>query len=253
MSSLARASRRLIRTRNLEAPKSRTSLYSGLGLGFYTDPFMKSSLSSTTSAIEPYTLPSLPYDFGELEPVISAEIMKLHWDKHHRGYVTNLNIALEKYVEAEKRRDVATMIQLQSAIRFNGGGHVNHSIFWTNLASPKSGGGGKPTGELLKEIEKEWGSFENFVNKMNTVTGAIQGSGWGWLGYNKETKRLQIATCPNQDPLLAVHGLTPLLGLDVWEHAYYLQYKNARADYLKAIWNVVNWKNVADRFNEAKK
>jgi Fe-Mn family superoxide dismutase len=121
------------------------------------------------------------------------------------------------------------------------------------LASPKNGGGGKPTGELLTAIEKDFGSYEKLVERMTNACVAVQGSGWGWLGYSKDTGRLAIAACPNQDPLLATHNLVPLLGFDVWEHAYYLQYKNVRPDYLKAIWNVVNWNNVADRLKDAKK
>lgn len=197
-----------------------------------------------------YQLPELPYDFNALEPVISAEIMELHYTKHHKGYVTNLNAALEKYHEAETRNDVAQMIALQSAIKFNGGGHINHSIFWTILAPISKGGGQGPKGELAKMIERDFGSFEVFKEKFNTATTAVQGSGWGWLGYSKGQKRLEIAACSNQDPL-STQGLVPILGIDVWEHAYYLQYKNVRADYVKAIWQVFNWKNIEDRFAKA--
>ena len=192
-----------------------------------------------------YKLPELPYDFGALEPVISGQIMELHYTKHHQAYVNNLNAALEKYAEAEKKGDVAAMIALQPAIRFNGGGHVNHSIFWTNLA-PK---GGEPGGMLLEAIKKEFGSVEKLVETMSAASVGIQGSGWGWLGYDKAKGRLAIATCSNQDPLT---GLVPLLGIDVWEHAYYLQYKNVRADYVKNIWKIVNWKNIEERFGNAK-
>lgn len=196
-----------------------------------------------------FELPELPYDFDALEPVISAEIMKLHWDKHHRGYVTNLNAALEKYAAAESKNDLAEMIFLDSAIKFNGGGHVNHSIFWTNLAPQGKGGGGKPEGALLEAITKTFESFEKFVELFSAKAVAIQGSGWAWLGLNKANGKLVIETCCNQDPL-STKGLVPLLGVDVWEHAYYLQYKNVRADYVKKIWDVVNWKNVAERFEK---
>lgn len=198
-----------------------------------------------------YKLPDLPYDFNALEPVIAAEIMQLHYTKHHNGYVTNLNAGLEKYKEADAKNDIASMIALQQAIRFNGGGHVNHSIFWTNLAPPAHGGGGAPKGELAQAIQKEFGTFENFVEKFSALTVAIQGSGWGWLGYCKVYHRVMIETCANQDPL-STKGIVPLLGIDVWEHAYYLQYKNVRAEYVKNIWNVVNWKNVEERFSKAK-
>ena len=196
-------------------------------------------------------LPDLPYAYSALEPFISAEIMELHHSKHHNGYVTNLNKALEQYADAEKNDDVAKMISLQSAINFNGGGHVNHSIFWTNLAPQSEGGGTLPEGPLAEAINKEFGSLEKFIEKFNAAAGPIQGSGWGWLGYNPKSGKLEIATRSNQDPLSTL-GLIPLLGIDVWEHAYYLQYKNVRPDYLKQIWNVVNWKNVADRFEKAK-
>jgi Fe-Mn family superoxide dismutase len=197
-----------------------------------------------------YKLPELPYDFSSLEPVISAEIMQLHYSKHHAGYVSNLNAALEKYYDAESRGDIAAMIGHQQAIKFNGGGHVNHSIFWTNLAPEAHGGGGTPSGDLQTALNKEFGSFDSFVEKFTALSVSVQGSGWGWLGFNPVSKRLGIVTCNNQDPLSTL-GLVPLLGIDVWEHAYYLQYKNLRADYVKNIWKIVNWKNVEQRFKEA--
>jgi len=197
-----------------------------------------------------YQLPELPYDFGALEPVISREIMELHYSKHHRAYVTNLNAALEKYHEAEMKNDVAAMIALQQAIKFNGGGHINHSIFWTILAPQDKGGGHPPKGELAKMIERDFTSFDGFKEKLTAAAAGLQGSGWAWLGYSKNLKRLEIATCLNQDPL-STQGLVPLVGIDVWEHAYYLQYKNVRADYVKAIWQIFNWKQIEERFAKA--
>ncbi len=197
-----------------------------------------------------YELPKLPYDFGALEPVISGKIMELHYTKHHQGYVTNLNGALEKYQEAEKQGNLAAMIGLQQAIKFNGGGHVNHSIFWTNLAPVSKGGGQPPKGDLLKALEAQFGSIEGLKEKMSAMTVGIQGSGWGWLGYDKANKRFVLTTCANQDPL-STQGFVPLLGIDVWEHAYYLQYMNVRGDYVKNIWNVISWENVAERFHGA--
>jgi superoxide dismutase, Fe-Mn family len=191
------------------------------------------------------TLPDLPYAYDALEPVISGEIMELHHSKHHNTYVNNYNALVEKATD-----DVAGDIALQSAIKFNGGGHVNHSIFWTNLAPISEGGGTPPTGELLEAIKKEFGSLEQFIAQFSAKTAAVQGSGWGWLGYDAGKKRLAIETCANQDPL-STKGLVPLLGVDVWEHAYYLQYKNVRPDYLKAIWQVINWSNVAERYKTA--
>lgn len=197
-----------------------------------------------------YQLPPLPYALDALEPIISQEIMNLHYNKHHQAYVNNLNIALEKYADAEKKQDIAAMIALEGAIKFNGGGHVNHSIFWTNLAPTKSGGGTPPSSELASAINEEFGSLNKLVEVMNAKTAAIQGSGWGWLSLNKSNNRLEIITCSNQDPC-SISGNVPLLGIDVWEHAYYLQYKNVRPDYLKAIWNIINWKNVEERYSTA--
>lgn len=195
-----------------------------------------------------HVLPKLPYDYDALEPVISKEIMELHHSKHHNAYVTNLNKALESYANA----DLDQQIALQSAIRFNGGGHINHSIFWTNLAPQSQGGGEPPAGELADAIKKRWGSLDNFIEAFNGQAGPLQGSGWCWLGFNKKSQQLVIQNCSNQDPLYATTGLIPLLGVDVWEHAYYLQYKNVRPDYLKNIWKVVNWANVSERYAAAK-
>uniref|UniRef100_UPI00398F6E1C superoxide dismutase [Mn], mitochondrial isoform X1 n=2 Tax=Pristiophorus japonicus TaxID=55135 RepID=UPI00398F6E1C len=197
-----------------------------------------------------HTLPDLPFDYGALEPHISAEIMQLHHNKHHATYVNNLNVTEEKYAESLAKGDVTTQIALQPALRFNGGGHINHSIFWTNL-SPN--GGGEPAGELMETIKQDFGSFETFKEKMSAISVGVQGSGWGWLGYSKSSGRLQLAAASNQDPLQGTTGLIPLLGIDVWEHAYYLQYKNVRGDYLKAIWNVINWENVGERLKAAMK
>uniref|UniRef100_A0A4W4F6H5 Superoxide dismutase n=1 Tax=Electrophorus electricus TaxID=8005 RepID=A0A4W4F6H5_ELEEL len=208
-----------------------------------------------------HALPDLPYDYGALEPHISAEIMQLHHSKHHAAYVNNLNITEEKYQEALAKGDVTGQVALQAALRFNGGGHINHTIFWTNL-SPN--GGGEPQGkcfecllkpwcDLMEAIKRDFGSFQKLKEKMSAATVAVQGSGWGWLGFDKENGRLRIAACANQDPLQGTTGLIPLLGIDVWEHAYYLQYKNVRPDYVKAIWNIVNWENVGERFKAASK
>ncbi|KRX27499.1 Superoxide dismutase [Mn], mitochondrial [Trichinella nelsoni] len=195
-----------------------------------------------------HTLPDLPYDFGALEPYISAEIMRLHHQKHHATYVNNLNIAEEKHKEALAKKDTTAAIALQPALRFNAGGHINHSIFWKNLA-PKSGG--MPVGKLAQAITNNFGSFDIFKANLTAACIGVQGSGWAWLGYDANMKRLQIATCANQDPLQATTGLIPLLGIDVWEHAYYLQYKNVRGDYVKAIWEVINWNDVQQRFADA--
>jgi Fe-Mn family superoxide dismutase len=197
-----------------------------------------------------YTLPDLPYDYNALEPVISGEIMKLHHQKHHATYVSNLNVAEEKYNDAKAKDDLNTMIHLQPAIRFNGGGHINHSIFWQVLC-PKEGGN-QPVGALAEQIKKDFGSFDKLVTQLSNASVGVQGSGWGWLGYNKQDQRLQVATCSNQDPLQATTGLVPVFGIDVWEHAYYLQYKNVRADYVKAIFQIANWKKADELFQKGK-
>ena len=195
-----------------------------------------------------HALPDLGYDYGALEPHISAEIMELHYSKHHATYVNNLNIAEEKYAEAQERGDLTAALALQPALKFNGGGHINHTIFWNNL-SPN--GGGEPQGELMEAIKRDFGSFDQMKEQLNTASVGVQGSGWGWLGYCKNHQGLRVATCANQDPLEPTTGLVPLFGIDVWEHAYYLQYKNVRPDYVKSIYNVANWDDVSERYLQA--
>ncbi|MEX0961787.1 MAG: superoxide dismutase [Simkaniaceae bacterium] len=189
-------------------------------------------------------LPELPYAYDALEPVISKEIMELHHKKHHMGYVTKLNEALEKF---EGAKDLETKIGSLQAIKFNGGGHLNHSLFWQNLAPVNKGGGELPKGPLKKAIEEQFGSIDDFIEKFSAMTAPIQGSGWGWLGYHPSSKSLVIHPMANQDPLHII-GLVPLLGVDVWEHAYYLQYKNARPEYIKNIWKIINWRTVEERY-----
>ena len=198
-------------------------------------------------------LPSLSYAYEALEPSISAEIMHLHHEKHHATYVNKLNEALKAQAIAVEKDDLSAMIALQSAIRFHGGGHLNHSLFWENLAPAGEGGNKPPEGELCEAINAQFGSLENLIAKLSELTIAIQGSGWGWLGFNPQTKHLALMTCANQDLLQITTGLIPLLGIDAWEHAYYSQYKNDRATYVKNIWAVINWKAVAERFAKAKK
>lgn len=195
------------------------------------------------------TLPDLPYDYSALEPVISAEIMQLHHSKHHQTYVNMYNVAADKLAEAVEKDNTSAIIGLQGALKFHGGGNINHSIFWQNLCPEKDSG--QPEGELLEAINRDFGSVQAMQDKLSASTVAVQGSGWGWLGYNKANKQLQIACCANQDPLEATTGLVPLFGIDVWEHAYYLQYKNVRPDYVKAIFKVANWNDVAQRLAAA--
>ncbi|XP_072983386.1 superoxide dismutase [Mn] 3.4, mitochondrial-like [Typha latifolia] len=198
-----------------------------------------------------FTLPDLAYDYGALEPSISGEIMKLHHQKHHQTYITNYNKALEQLDHAVAKGDAASVVQLQSAIKFNGGGHVNHSIFWKNLKPVSEGGGEPPHGALGWAIDTDFGSMEALIQKMNAEGAALQGSGWVWLALDKEMKKLKVETTANQDPLVTKGAsLVPLLGIDVWEHAYYLQYKNVRPDYLKNIWKVINWKYAGEAFEK---
>ncbi|KAF8075268.1 manganese superoxide dismutase [Lyophyllum atratum] len=195
------------------------------------------------------TLPDLPYAYDALEPFISRQIMELHHKKHHQTYVTALNSAETAYAKAPTPKE---RIALQAALKFNGGGHINHSLFWKNLApaaSEKKGNGGVlKDGPLKEAINSAFGSFDNMKKEFNSATAGIQGSGWGWLGLHPTTKHLEIVTTQNQDPLLT-H--IPIIGVDIWEHAFYLQYLNVKADYLNAIWSVINFDEAEKRFTEA--
>ncbi|WVQ84535.1 hypothetical protein IAT38_006689 [Cryptococcus sp. DSM 104549] len=196
-----------------------------------------------------HTLPPLPYAYDALEPSISAEIMNLHHTKHHQTYVNGLNAAEESLSKIQAEGDVKAGIALQPALKFNGGGHINHSLFWKNLAPTGSAEAKVPTsGALYDQVQADFGGFENLKKELNAKTAAVQGSGWGWLGFNKATKKLEVVTTANQDPLLS-H--VPIIGIDIWEHAFYLQYKNVKPDYLNAIWDVINYKEAEKRLSEA--
>jgi len=201
-------------------------------------------LGSLTAVRTKYTLPDLPYDYGALEPHISGQIMETHYTKHHQTYVNGINDAQEKFASASTPQE---KVNLTSLIKFHGGGHVNHSLFWENLSPSSKDGGAPPTGALAKAIDETWGGLDKFQGQMNTVLAGIQGSGWGWLVRDNTTGKLSIVAMPNQDPINTAQ-YTPLVGIDAWEHAYYLQYKNVKADYFKAIWNVINWKTAEKRF-----
>ena len=196
-----------------------------------------------------YELPDLPYDYDALEPHISGEIMQLHHDKHHATYVAGANAALEKLEKArEEGADANEIRALSKNLTFNLGGHTNHSIFWKNL-SPN--GGGEPTGELTEAINRDFGSFEKFKDHFSAAATGLQGSGWAVLGYDHIAGRLIIEQLTDQQGNVSV-DFTPLLMLDMWEHAFYLQYKNVKADYVKAVWNVFNWEDVVERYARAK-
>ncbi|TFB93573.1 MULTISPECIES: superoxide dismutase [unclassified Cryobacterium] len=195
-----------------------------------------------------YTLPALAYDYSALAPSISGTIMELHHSKHHQAYVTGANTALAQLAEARDSGHLANVNKLEKDLAFNLGGHVNHSIFWTNL-SPD--GGDKPTGELASAIEDFFGSFDKFQAHFTAAALGVQGSGWAVLAWDSIGQRLIIQQFFDQQSNFAA-GTIPVLMLDVWEHAYYLDYRNVRADYVKAFWNIVNWANVQDRFTIAR-
>jgi len=195
-----------------------------------------------------YALPDLAYDYSALEPSISGTIMELHHSKHHQTYVTGANTALDALAEARDKGDLANVNKLEKDLAFNLGGHVNHSIFWTNM-SPN--GGDKPTGELASAIDEHFGSFDKFTAHFTAVALGVQGSGWAILAWDAIGQRPIIVQLFDQQGNLPI-GLVPLLMLDVWEHAYYLDYKNVRADYVKAFWNIVDWENVARRYAAAR-
>ena len=190
-----------------------------------------------------YQLPELSYDYSALEPHISARIMELHHSKHHQAYVTGANAAMDAMEKARSEDHFATLPKLQKDLAFNLGGHVNHSIFWKNL-SPSSS---TPEGDLAAAISEYFGSFEAFKNHFSAAAIGIQGSGWAYLAWDALGNRMIIGQLYDQQGNLAM-GNIPLLMLDMWEHAFYLDYQNVKADYVKAFWNIVNWEDVANRF-----
>lgn len=206
----------------------------------------KAGLAGATFVRGKATLPDLPYDYGALEPAISGKIMELHHSKHHNTYVTSFNNATEQMAEARHKEDIQTQIALQPLINFHGGGHINHTLFWENLAPISKGGGEPPTGGLSKAINDSYGSLDAMKEKFNAALAGIQGSGWAWLVQDTQTGNVMIKTYANQDPV--VGQFRPLLGIDAWEHAYYLQYQNRKAEYFNAIWDVINWKTAEKRF-----
>ena len=195
-----------------------------------------------------YTLPDLPYDYAALEPHISAKIMELHHDKHHAAYVAGANTALAQLAEARDSGSLGNVNKLEKDLAFHLGGHVNHSIFWTNL-SPD--GGDKPTGELAAAIDDGFGSFDKFVAHFTAAANGLQGSGWAVLSWDPIGKQLIIQQLFDQQANTAMTTI-PVLQLDMWEHAFYLDYLNVKADYVKAFWNIANWENAGLRFTTAR-
>ena len=194
-----------------------------------------------------YTLPELPYDYSALEPHISGKIMELHHDKHHATYVSGANTALENLAAAREAGDLSKVNQFSKDLAFNVGGHTNHTVFWNNL-SPE--GGDRPQGELEAAINDAFGSFEKFQAHFTAAATGIQGSGWAVLSYDSISGKLNIFQLFDQQSNVPV-GQIPLFMLDMWEHAFYLDYLNVKADYVKAIWNIANWQDAAVRFNTA--
>ena len=195
-----------------------------------------------------YTLPELPYDYAALEPHISGKIMQLHHDKHHQAYVTGANAALDQLAEARDKGDLTWVNKLEKDLAFNLGGHINHTVFWENL-SPD--GGGKPEGALLEQIVADFGSFDKFKAQFTAVAAGVQGSGWAVLAWDCLGHRLVIVQLYDQQGNLPI-SLVPVIMLDCWEHAYYLDYLNVRAEYIAAWWNIVNWADATKRLARAK-
>jgi Fe-Mn family superoxide dismutase len=202
-----------------------------------------------------FTLPPLPYDYNALEPHIDARTMEIHYTKHHQGYVNNLNAALKDQpaLQSKTLDDLighldAVPESIRTAVRNNGGGHANHSMFWQIM---KPGGGGEPKGALAQAITADLGGFAEFKKTLGNAAVGRFGSGWGWLVLGRD-KKLAVTSTPNQDSPL-MDGVTPIMGIDVWEHAYYLHYQNRRADYIAAWWNTLNWDEIERRYAAAKK
>lgn len=220
----------------------------------------QNSTAATTTTLAatnegPHKLAPLPYPYEALEPVIDVQTMRLHHTKHHNAYVTNLNkaVAGHKNLADKSALDLVKNLddvpeEIRTAVRNNAGGHVNHTFFW-NILTP--GGAKAPEGDLAEAINKTFGSFEEFKTKFEEAGTKQFGSGWAWLVVEKDSKELKIVATPNQDSPLS-QGHTPILGNDVWEHAYYLKYQNRRADYLKEWWKIVNWTKVSENYSQAK-
>lgn len=190
-------------------------------------------------------LPKLKFELNALEPAISSEIMDLHYNKHHAGYINNFNKLVEQFSSFMADNKPADAVALQPLIKFNGGGALNHTFFWNILSPPNDA---TPGGALSKAINDQFGSFDAFKESFNKIAAAIPGSGWCWLVSDKITKRLSIITTPNQDTLCGSSRYSPLLAVDMWEHAYYLVYKNVRAEYLKNFWPIIDWAVVEKNF-----
>jgi superoxide dismutase, Fe-Mn family len=195
-----------------------------------------------------YVLPDMPYDYGALEPAITGEILELHHSKHHAAYVKGANDTLERLAETREKEDFSGLVGLEKTFAFNLSGHVLHTIFWDNL-SPD--GGDRPDGELAAAIDEHFGSFEAFSKQLSSATATVQGSGWGVLAWEPLSQRLVVEQVYDHHGNVGMNT-TPVLVFDAWEHAYYLQYRNVRPDYVQKLWNLVNWTDVTRRFDAAR-
>ena len=196
-----------------------------------------------------HELPQLPYDYNALEPYIDEQTLKLHHDVHHKGYVDGFNLAEGKLAEARESSDFALIKHWEREMAFHGSGHYLHSIFWTNM---KPNGGGEPTGIIANQIKTDFGSFDAFKKQMTAATIAVEASGWGILGWDTTSKKLVVLQSEKHQNLTQ-WGVIPLFVMDAWEHAYYLKYQNKRAEFVNNLWNLTNWDDVNNRFEEAKK
>ena len=231
--------------------------FGGLGLGATAASGTTPGLSAKALGWNPdkqqYELPDLPYAADALEPHIDAQTMEIHHGRHHAGYVRGLNNALDQLRKLRNEEADAGSIQhWQRQLSFHAGGHFNHTLFWKGMAPAGSGGGGQPGGSLALTIERDFGSFEKFSWQFQRAAATVEGSGWAWLVFEPHARMLMISQMESQQKLL-IPGSIPLLGVDVWEHAYYLNYQNRRPDYVQSFFNVINWDAVTKRFNDANK
>jgi Fe-Mn family superoxide dismutase len=219
-------------------PKIRSGFVSPAALGF----------DSSTQA---YVLPDLPYAHDALEPVIDEQTMKIHHGKHHAGYVRGVNNALKKLEEIRWGTDTSLIQHWQRQLSFHMGGHINHTLFWTGMKPESEGGGGQPKGNLLNQINNDFGSFAKFTAHFTAAASRVEGSGWGWLVYEPASNKMMITQMQNQQDMMFA-GAYPLLGVDVWEHAYYLKYQNRRSEYVENFMRVIDWEEISRRFEAAR-
>ena len=219
-------------------PKIRQNTFSPASLGY-------------NEGTQKYVLPDLPYPYDALEPVIDEQTMRIHHGKHHAGYVKGVNNALDKLNEIRWGGDSSLIQHWQRQLSFHMGGHINHTLFWSGMKPESEGGGGQPNGNLMNQITNDFGSFTKFVEHFKSAATKVEGSGWGWLVYEPASNRLMITQMQNQQDMM-FSGAIPLLGVDVWEHAYYLKYQNRRAEYVENFMRVIDWTEISRRFEAAR-